>query len=172
MRRLLLTLIAVVATAALARPAEAQLRFGVQGALQTAVDDLRDLDADNPDLNGTAGLGARVALQPPLLPAGLVAQGVYYFPDCTDCSYLTYSLAAQLRLTTPLVSPYAIAGWQWRRSEVMGASETENGAMLGVGAQLNVAVAVFLEIMFEFHDEIVPDFDNDPVVIKLGVLFG
>ena len=162
MRRLLLTSAAVIAAAALTPPAHAQLRFGVQGAVQTAVDDLRNIDTDNPDLSGTFGLGGRLALQPPLLPVGLVGQGVYYFVDCpSDCSYLTYSLAAQLRLPAPLVSPYAIAGWQWRRS-ANGTTDTESGAMLGIGAQLNVAVAVFLEVTFEFHDEIptVPDFDN------------
>jgi hypothetical protein len=176
MRRLLLTLTAVLATAALARPADAQLKFGVQGAVLTEVDDLTDIDPDAPDLSGTFGLGARGALQPPLLPIGLVGQGVYYFVDCVgDCSYLTYSLAAQVRMTGPMVSPYAIAGWQWRRSS-NGTTETENGAMLGIGAQLNVAVAAFLELTFEFHDEVsapsVSDFDNNPIVIKVGILFG
>ena len=127
------------------------------------------------DLNGTFGIGPRVALQPPLLPIGVVGQGVYYFPDCGggDCSYLTYSLAAQLRLPMPIVNPYAIGGWQWRRSG-NGETHTESGAMLGVGVQLNLGVSIFLEGTFEFNDEIpeAPDFDNDPIVIKGGILLG
>jgi hypothetical protein len=113
-----------------------------------------------------------VALQPPLLPIGVVGQGVYYFPE-GDGSYMTYSLAAQLRLPLPVFNPYAIGGWQWRRSS-NGTSETVNGAMIGVGVQLNLAVSVFLEGSFEFNDEVtgVPDFDNNPIVIKGGVLLG
>src|SRR5690606_12119313 len=92
----------LIAALVLARPADGQVKFGVQGAIITSVDEAQDLD-----FNGTTGLGARVALQPPMLPIGAVAQGVYYFPE-GDLDYLTYSLAAQLRLPLPVVSPYAI----------------------------------------------------------------
>jgi len=168
MRRLLLTLSVAVACVAVAQPVEAQLKYGLQGALMTALDEV----AGGPDLNGTIGIGPRVALQPPLLPIGVVGQGVYYFPE-GDGSYMTYSLAAQLRLPLPVFNPYAIGGWQWRRSS-NGTSETVNGAMIGVGVQLNLAVSVFLEGSFEFNDEVtgVPDFDNNPIVIKGGVLLG
>ena len=168
MRRLLLTLTVAGALVALAQPADAQLKFGVQGAVLTGLEDLSATPGAI-DLNSTFGLGARAALQPPLLPIGLVGQGVYYFPE-GDGSYSTYSLAAQLRLPTPLVSPYAIGGWQWRRSE----GSTETGPMLGVGVQVNVALALFLEVTFEFNDEIMaaPDFDNSPIVIKGGLMFG
>jgi hypothetical protein len=46
--------------------------------------------------------------------------------------------------------------------------------MIGVGVQLNLAVSVFLEGSFEFNDEVTgfPDFDNNPIVIKGGVLLG
>ena len=174
MRRLLLTLSMAMAGIALAHPVDAQIKFGAQAALLTGLEDLEGTTLENFDLNGTLGLGARVALQPPLLPVGAVAQGVYYFPEGEDFSYMTYSLAAQLRLPTPMVSPYAIAGWQWRRSEAGGVSETENGAMLGAGVQLNLGVALFLEGSFEFNDEIegATDFDNNPFVIKGGVMFG
>ena len=57
--------------------------------------------------SGFPGLQNR-AFQPPALPIGVVAQGVYYFPDAVDYDYLTYSLAAQFRISTPLVSPYAL----------------------------------------------------------------
>ena len=165
MRRLLLTLSVAVACVAVAQPAEAQLKYGLQGALITALEEASDL-------NGTFGIGPRVALQPPLLPIGVVGQGVYYFPE-GDGSYMTYSLAAQLRLPLPVFNPYAIGGWQWRRSS-NGTSETVNGAMIGVGVQLNLAVSVFLEGSFEFNDEVTgfPDLDNNPIVIKGGILLG
>lgn len=174
MRRLLLTLTVAVASVALVQPASAQLpiKYGVQGAFMTSLDEV----TGGPDYNGTLGLGARVALQPPVLPIGVVGQGVYYFPDCAgfDCSYMTYSLAAQLRLPLPMVSPYAIGGWQWRRSGFEGTSNTENGAMVGLGVQLNLGVSLFLEGTLEFNEELStdPDFDNDPIVIKGGILLG
>lgn len=169
MRRLLLALTVAVASVALAQPATAQLpiKYGIQGAMSTSVDEATGLD-------GTFGLGARVALQPPILPIGVVGQGVYYFPD-GDGNYMTYSLAAQLRLPLPLVSPYAIGGWQWRRSSGGGSSNTENGAMVGVGVQLNLGVSLFLEGTMEFNDVPtgLPDsFDASPIVIKGGVLLG
>jgi len=173
MRRLLLTLTVAVASVALAQPASAQLplKFGIQGAVQTSLD---EVTSGGPDLNNSFGLGARVALQPPVLPVGVVAQGVYYFPDCAgfDCSYMTYSLAAQLRLPLPLVSPYAIAGWQWRRMGFEGASNTENGFMAGAGVQLNLGLALFLEGTVEMGNPDVPDFDTTPIVIKGGILIG
>jgi len=169
MRRLLLTLTVAVASVALAQPASSQIpiKFGVQGAMMTAVSDV-------PALDGTFGLGARVALQPPVLPIGVVGQFNYYFPDCTDCGYQTYSLAAQLRLPLPMVSPYAIGGWQWRRTSAGSISDTADGPMVGIGVQLNLGLAIFLEGSMEFNDvpDGVPDFDNDPIVIKGGVLLG
>lgn len=172
MRRLLLSLTVVAASVALAQPASAQLpiKYGIQGAVQTAVDEATALD-------GTFGLGARVALQPPVLPIGVVGQGVYYFPDCDDCSYLTYSLAAQLRIPLPMLSPYAIGGWQFRRTSAGDDSNTESGPMVGIGVQLNLGVSLFLEGTMEFNEtpEGLPsgtDFDNDPIVIKGGILLG
>ena len=165
MRRLFLILSVAAALVAVAQPAEAQLRYGLQGALITSVEDATGL-------SGTFGVGPRIALQPPLMPIGVVGQGVYYFPE-GDGSYMTYSLAAQLRLPLPMFNPYAIGGWQWRRVS-NGTSNTENGAMVGVGVQLNLPVAVFLEGTYEFNEEITgaPDFDNNPIVIKGGVLLG
>ena len=170
MRRLLLTLTVAVASVALAQPASAQLplKFGVQAATQTGISDVQALD-------GSFGVGARVALQPPLLPVGLVGQGVYYFPDGDDVSYQTYSIAAQLRLPLPVFSPYAIGGWQFRRTSIADDSETTDGLMVGAGIQLNLGLSLFLEGTLEFNE--VPtglpdDFDNDPIVIKGGILLG
>ena len=173
MRRMLLTLSTVFALVALAAPLDAQLpvKIGVQGAVVTSLEDV-SADPTALDLNSTFGAGVRAALQPPLFPVGVVAQGVYYFPDLTDSSFLTYSLAAQLRLSTPLISPYAIGGWQWRRASVAGVSNTENGLMVGVGAQLSFGL--FAEATMEFNEEVtgLPDFDTDPIVIKVGIIFG
>ncbi len=174
MRRMLLTLSTVFALVALAAPVGAQFKFGAQGAVMTSIDDLSTISSGAPDLKGTFGLGARAALQPPLSPLGLVAQGVYYFPEGDDYDYSTYSLAAQFRMSTPMLTPYALGGWQWRRTSSGGSSNTESGAMLGLGVQLNFMVALFLEGIFEFHDEVPmnSDFDNNPFVIKGGIIFG
>ena len=137
---------------------------------------LEDLSADPAafDLNGTFGVGARAALQPPIFPLGVVAQGVYYFPDLADTSYMTYSLAAQLRLPLPLISPYAIGGLQWRRASATGgASNTESGIMVGVGVQLTFGF--FVEATMELNDDLagaLSTWDTDPIVIKAGIILG
>jgi hypothetical protein len=165
MRRLILTLSVAVACVAVAQPVEAQLKYGLQGALLTGLEELNTLD-------GTIGIGPRVALQPPLLPIGVVGQGVYYFPE-GDLGYMTYSLAAQLRLPLPMINPYVIGGWQWRRASLNDVSNTESGAMLGVGVQLNLAVALFLEGTMEFNEAPSANIDADnSIVIKGGVLLG
>jgi len=159
MRRMLLTLSTVIALVALAAPVDAQFNFGAQGAVITGVDDLSNL-------SNTYGLGARVGFQAPLLPIGVLGQGVYYFPDAADFSYSTYSLAGSFRISTPLISPYALGGWQWRRTTSAGTTSTESGAMLGVGVQLNLGVSLFLEANWEFHE------GDDPIVIKGGIMIG
>ena len=167
MRGILLTVSTVFAFVVLAAPADAQFNFSAQGAVITSVDDLSDL-------SNTYGIGARVGFQAPLLPIGVLGQGIYYFPDADDLSYSTYSLAARFRISTPLLSPYGLGGWQWRRTSSAGTSNTENGAMLGVGVELNLGISLFLEANWEFHDEVtaMPDFDNNPIVIKGGITFG
>ena len=119
-------------------------------------------------------LGARVGFQAPLLPIGVLGQCVYYFPDAADFSYSTYSLAASFRISTPMISPYGLGGWQWRRTTSVGTTSTESGAMLGLGVQLNLGISLFLEANWQFHEEVpaMPDFDNNPIVIKGGITFG
>lgn len=166
MRRLILSLSMVAAVAVAAQPAEAQLVFGPQVALMTGLEEASSL-------NGTFGAGGRVGFAPPLLPIGVVGQGVYYFPE-GDVGYMTYGVAGILRLPLPMVSPYAIAGWQWRRASVGDVSATENGATVGLGVQLNLALSLFLEATMEFNEEdpLDPDFDTNPLVIQGGVLLG
>ena len=69
MRRTLLTLSAVFALVALAAPADAQFKFGAQGAVITSVDDLGAFVSGAAKLSGTFGLGARTAFQPPPCPS-------------------------------------------------------------------------------------------------------
>ncbi len=166
MRRILLTLSAVFALAVVANPVDAQFKLGVQAAAMTSTDAV--------DLDGTKGVGARIMLDPPLFPLAIVGSGVYYFLDCTDCSYYTASIAVQLRLPLPIVAPYVLAGYQTRRSESGGADMTENGPLVGVGVQLNFGMSLFLEVTMELHEEIaaLPTFDTDPIVIKGGIMFG
>lgn len=162
MRRFMFGLTAVLAMAVLASPVDAQLKLGAQAALTTGVDEASALD-------GTFGLGGRVMVDPPLMPVGGFVSGTYFFPE-GDVSYWTTTAAAQLRLPLPMAKPYALVGWQLRGGE----GDTQNGAVLGVGVQLDFMMSVFLEGTYEFHEEITgfPDFDNDPIVIKAGVLFG
>ena len=173
-----ITLSTVFVLVALAAPVNAQIKIGVQGALLTDLDDLVGQEGTygaGARANGTYGAGARAALQPPIFPLGLVAQGVYYFPDVDDTSYSTYSLAAQLRFPLPFISPYVIGGWQWRRSSPAGAtsSTTENGIMVGVGVQLTFGL--FVEATMELNDDLsgaLSTLDTDPIVIKAGIILG
>ena len=84
------------------------------------------------------------------------------------------SIAAQLRLPAPVISPYVLGGWQIRRSEERGISSDESGPLVGIGVQLNFGLSLFLEGTMEFRDEITgtPDIDTDPIVIKGGILIG
>ncbi|HIF06762.1 MAG TPA: hypothetical protein EYQ64_07340 [Gemmatimonadetes bacterium] len=175
MRRMFLTLSTAVALVALAAPVDAQLKFGVQGAMISSVADLSAVDVTQPDLSGTFGAGLRAALQPPIFPLGVVAQGVYYMPDLDDTGLATYSLAAQLRVPLPLISPYVIGGMQWTRRAAAGAaSTTSSGLMAGVGVQLTLGL--FLEATMELPEDLagaaLSVLDNDPIVIKAGFVFG
>ena len=175
MRRFMFALSAVLAMAFLAAPVDAQLKLGAQAGLITSIDEV----SDNPSLDsGTFGLGGRAALDPPLLPVGGFVSGTYYFPG-DDLTYWTATAAAQLRLPLPVAKPYALAGWQLRRTSldttVGSFSDAQNGPVLGLGVQLDLGVSAFLEGTFEFNsdDDIGDtDFDNDPIVIKGGVMFG
>lgn len=175
MRRHLPTLVATLALAASAAPARAQLAFGVHGAVITAVDDI-DIGQPNPlALNGTLGIGGRLVVSPPVFPIALVGSAQYYFTDCpsgVDCSLWTAEGIVQLGLPLPIVRPYVLGGLQYRKDE----GGSSNGAVLGVGVQLNFVVSVFLEGMLELADPVstgVPNIDlSNPFVIKGGILFG
>lgn len=166
MRRFTYVLSAAFALALLATPAHAQLKFGAQASLVTGLDEASALD-------GTFGLGGRVMVDPPILPLGGFVDATYYFPE-GDVSYWTATAAAQLRLPLPVVRPYALLGYQLRGVEVLNQSDTDGGFVVGAGVQLNFMMSLFLEGTYEFNEDnpAAPDFDNDPIVIKGGVLFG
>jgi opacity protein-like surface antigen len=169
MRRLLLTASLALVGAALAQPVNAQISFGGQAAYMTGLEEVQ-----GGDYNGTMGIGARAVFSPPIpvLSIGIVGQGVYYFPE-GDGSYMTYGLGGKFGLGLPLISPYAIAGYQWRRAENGGVTNTENGFTAGVGVQLGM-IPVFVEATMEFNDEIpsAPDFDVNPLVLQAGIMLG
>lgn len=177
MRRLFLTASLALVGATLAQPVDAQISFGAQGAYLTGLEDLSGVSGAT-DLNGTVGIGARAMFSPPIpmLSLGIVGQGVYYFPEGNG-SYMTYGLGGKVGLGLPMITPYVIGGWQWRRSDngsgVSGSTTTENGFTAGVGVQLGM-VPVFVEATMEFNDEIptAPNFDVNPLVLQAGIMLG
>lgn len=164
MRRFAFAMSAVLAFAVLANPVDAQIKLGVHVAQISGLADVSALD-------GTFGFGARAGLQAPALPIGVFASATYFSPDCDDCSYWTGSLFGKLGLPLPIVAPYVLGGVQ-RRATTAGALEaSENGIFVGLGVQLQ---KLFIEGAMEFNedDPAVPDFDNDPIVFKAGILIG
>jgi opacity protein-like surface antigen len=174
MRRLLLTASVAVACAAFARPVDAQFTYGIQGAALTGLE-VPTSGTTVAELDATYGVGGRVMFSPPIpvLSLSLVGQGVYYFPENGD--YMSYGIGARFGLGLPVITPYVIGGWQWRRSGDGTNTTTENGLTAGAGVELNFAVNLFLEATVEMGEDIpagLPDYDNSALVIQAGVLFG
>jgi hypothetical protein len=163
MRRVLQSLALVAALAVLPVPADAQVSFGVHGAVITSVDDVQ-AGTEAVELSGTFGLGGRVVVSPPVMPISLVGATEYYFPSCPtgfECSLWTASAGVNLGLPLPIVRPYVHGALQFRGDD--------NDAN-----ELNLAVSIFLEGLFEFVD--VPsgapaDLDVRPFVLKGGIVF-
>ncbi len=182
MKRFMFALGAVVAFGAVVTPAEAQIKFGVEGAyIAGGYGDLVDAIGDDADLSGDFGLGGRLALQPPMLPVGVYGEAVYFFPSCaadTDCSYWAMSLGGQLGLPLPMLRPYVLGGWQWKRYGVDGSGSTENNAFAGLGVQLNMLAGLFIEGSWEFDGTVegltttAGEISTTPFVLKAGFMFG
>ena len=81
MRRTLQIMGTAFAVAVMANPVDAQFKIGVQGAVITGVDDVIVGGTDLSSINGTFGLGGRLALDPPLFPLGLFGSATYYFTE-------------------------------------------------------------------------------------------
>lgn len=164
MRRFAFAMSAVLAFAVMANPVDAQLKFGAHVAMISGLADVSALD-------GTLGFGVRAGLQAPALPIGVFASATYFNPDCDDCGYWTGSLFGKVGLPLPMISPYALGGVQRRAASVGDLESSENGIFIGLGVQLQ---KLFIEAAMEFNedDPAVPDFDNDPLVFKAGILIG
>ena len=174
MRRLLLTASVAAVCAVSARPVDAQFTYGIQGAAMTGLE-VPTSTTTVAELDATYGIGGRVMFSPPIpvLSLSLVGQGVYYFPENGD--YMSYGIGARFGLGLPVITPYLIGGWQWRRSGDGTNTTTENGLTAGAGVELNFGVNVFLEGTVEIGEDIpagLPDYDNTALVIQAGVLFG
>ena len=173
MKRILFALGVTAALAVSANPADAQLKFGVQGGIITGLDEVIVAGTNVNSINGTFGLGGRVALDPPLFPLGVIGSATYYFVEEGAPSYWTGTLAAQLRLPLPVVKPYVLGGWQTRNTE---GADGESGPVVGLGVQLGLGVSLFLEGTFELADDIeitgLSAIDRNRIVIKGGALLG
>ena len=159
MRRFLFALGVTAAVALSANPVDAQLKYGVQGAIITGLDEVIIAGSDVNSINGTFGLGARVMLDPPLFPLGVIGSATYYFVE----------EGAPL----PIVKPYVLGGWQVRNTE---GADGESGPVVGLGVQLGLGVSLFLEGTFELADDIeitgLEAIDRNRIVIKGGALLG
>jgi hypothetical protein len=163
MRRFVVILGAVLVLVVSASAVDAQLNYGIQGAMITSLEEAGGLD-------GRFGVGGRIGLNAPLLPIGVYGSGTYYFPDDTavpDLKYYTLSLGARLGIPLVIIQPYVVGGWQWRTAKVASLSNTENGAFVGVGVAFS---KLFIEGSIEVNDEIV-GIDTTPIVIKAGFTF-
>lgn len=161
--RLLVAGAAILAVGALApQKAEAQVKFGAHVAYANEVTD------------GAFGLGARVGIDPPVLPFSFWAHGDYYFPDegesAVDLGYQTYGLDAHFSpLPFPLVTPYLSAGILFRRASVGDVSDTQTGFAAGIGADIGFLVAGTVQIRREFFSD--TDSFGGQWVVRAGITF-
>jgi opacity protein-like surface antigen len=166
----------VVAGAALPQAAEAQLKFGVHAAYADGG------DAVLPD--ASFGLGARVGIDPPLIPFSFWAHGDYYFVDDTQegsetfsNGYQTVGLDAHFSpLPFPMVTPYLSGGVLLRRASVdngtVSASDTDTGFAVGLGADIGVIVSGTVQVRYEiFGDAEGTDISLNQLVVRAGITF-
>lgn len=105
-------------------------------------------------LTGADGVGLRLALT---LPGGfaLAATGDWFFPPCDGgCRYGAAALDLHVPLMPlPLVTPYAVGGFSWRRVDPGDGlpSIDERGPGAGLGLRVGSAsLALYLEARYEF----------------------
>lgn len=104
--------------------------------------------------SGADGVGVRLSLGSPL-PVRLAASGDWFFPQCEGrCRYQAASLDVHVPLLpVPLLNPYALGGYSWRRFEPVDATSavTERGVGLGLGVRLGGSdFGLYLEARYEF----------------------
>lgn len=103
---------------------------------------------------GANGVGVRLSLGSPL-PVRLAATGDWFFPQCDGrCRYQAANLDVHVPLLpVPLLNPYALGGYSWRRVEPADATSavTERGVGLGLGVRLGGSgFGLYLEARYEF----------------------
>jgi hypothetical protein len=130
-------------------------------------------------MTASVALACATVAQPAVAQVSFGGQAamITMLDDATDLNG-TFGVGPRVEFSppipTPMISPYVIGGWQWRRVSAEGFDAvTEDGATVGVGVGLGM-VPVFVEVSMEFNEEdpAFPDVDNDPVVIQAGVLVG
>ena len=167
-RTFALALALILAGALAPKAAEAQLAFGAHVAHATEFED------------GVFGLGAKVGIDPPLLPLAFYAGVDYFFPDCEGldgCGYQTFNLDANWTLLPmPVVDVYLSGGLTVRRVSVEGTvlgfavdeSTTATGFSAGAGVAFNFILGAFVEARQEFFGD---EDGGNQTVIRLGLLF-
>ena len=168
-RTFALALAVAFGLAAVPQAAEAQFSWGVHVANAT------ELEVGGE--SGNFGLGAKLGINPPLLPLSFYASGDYFFVDCgdADCGYQNFGVDANWNfLPLPMFDVYATGGVVFRRLSLDGdfggipldESEIYTGFQIGAGASFNFVASAYLEGRYEiFSDE---DGGNQ-VVIRLGI---
>lgn len=158
-RRILSTLVGLVAVAVSAPDVHAQINPGIHVA--------RAADA----FGGANGIGGSLELGFPLFPIDLFVAGEYFFPDCgptDDCGYLGGSADLHLGLPIPILTPYATGGLVYRRYEAGGGAAAVANTGFGAGVGVNLGTLVFgayAEARYEFVD---PD---DQLLFRVGLRF-
>ena len=162
MKRLLTAVCTVLALAAMAGPAQAQVQFGPQASY-----------ADDFDFGVGAraqfGLGSMMEAEGGLADLVGIASFDFFFPDCggADCS----AFEVNANVVYPFVSeqsftPYAGGGLNIGRFSVSEVSDTEIGLNALGGLEFAIQeLAAFVEARFELSG-------YEQFVLTFGVLFG
>ena len=149
--------LAAIVFLAMAEPVDAQIGFGG--------DVVRAADA----FGGTTGVGARIRLGVPLFPVSAALNGDWFFPDCpnTDCSLRGATLDVNYSFPIPLLHPWVGVGWSIRRIEIGGATSTERGLNVGVGAELELTkLRPFVDLRYEMAEA-----PERQYVARIGLMF-
>ena len=174
LRTMLMAFALVLGVFAAPQAAEAQLpiSFGVHVANAT------DVEIGTSD-SGNFGLGARVGIDPPLLPLAFYLNADYFFVDCEsiDCGYQNVGLDANFNfLPLPIFNVYATGGVLFRRVSAEGTagpftfdtSEVFTGFSLGAGVSFNFIASAYLEVRNEFFAD---EDGGNQILVRLGLGF-
>jgi hypothetical protein len=122
-------------------------------------------------LGGTTGVGARIGIGLPLLPAEALAGVEYFFTGCsTACGFQGFSVDANVWLPFSFLSPYLTGGWVLRRYDPPGEADANSTSGLHIGAGFSGGLAgmrAFGEARYEMVDA--PD---GQFVLRAGLLIG